>query len=223
MTSDNMNDTNVEVRRVLPKEIDEVLRVEKETWPEEIQAPKEKFESRFENHPKGFLGIYLDEKLVGVSTSHVVDYNWGDDFTWESITDNGYYTNHNPDGNTLYVGSVGVSQEPYVRRATKEIRKNGEPGLGTRLVQGQKELTRELELDQLVLSARVPLYHKHSDMDIDDYLSMKKEGTDEPYDPEIRFYKRLGLEIIKPKHLAMECGDPESRDWGVLMGWRNKP
>jgi len=200
----------VVVRNVKKEELDEVMRVEKETWPEEIQASREKFESRMKIFPEGFFGVYEDGKLVGVSTSEIVKYDpKKNNFTWEEITDNGWIKNtHDPSGNALYVVSVGVSQKRMGR------------GYGSLLVQKQKELVVKLDLDCLVLGARLSGYHKYKDLSPEEYLKKRKEGTSLPFDPEIRFYERNGLKVVKLMANYME-NDPESLNYGVVMVWEN--
>lgn len=191
-----------------------VMSLEKETWPEEIQAPLEKFKSRAEVFPEGFLLISLPKKgLVGVSTSEIIKYDPQDSpISWEEITDNGLIkSTHNPDGNALYLVSVGASP------------KTSGMGVGTRLVKEQIELAKKLWLSYVVLGARIPAYaayHKsHPDVLVDDYLKLKREDG-QPLDPEIRFYTRCGLDVAKIVTNYM-IEDPESENYGVVMVWKN--
>lgn len=191
--------------------LDQVANLEKEVWPEEVQATREKFESRATVFPGGFLLISTrDLGLAGVSTSEIIDYNPAHPpLSWEQITDNGWIKQtHNPEGNALYLVSVGA--------------KSGF-GVGTRLVKEQINLAEKLDLDYLVLGARIPgfrEYHKqHPDITIKEYLDLKKGS--ESYDPEIRFYERCGLKLIKLVPNYME-DDPESENYGAIMAWENK-
>ena len=194
--------------------LDEVVRVERETWPEEIQAPREKFESRAEIFPEGFLTINLsDLGMVGVSTAEIINFNpQNPPISWEETTDNGWIKNtHTKEGNTLYLVSVGASPRSVGR------------GIGTRLVQEQINLAKKLNLDYLVLGSRIPGYHRyhqeHPNTTISDYLSLKRGK--ETYDPEIRFYSRCGLKIAKIVPNYME-DDPESENYGAVMIWENQ-
>lgn len=197
------------------KILDEVVRVEKETWPEEIQAPREKFEARAAVFPQGFLLISLPgQGLVGVSTAEIINFNPEQPLTsWEDITDNGWVKKtHNPDGNALYLVSVGASP------------KTAGKGIGTRLVQEQINLTKDLGLEWLVLGSRVPGYAEYHisypEVSVERYLRLTREDG-QALDPEIRFYERCGLEINKAVPNYME-NDPESENYGVVMIWRNK-
>jgi len=71
---------DLKVRNVRREELDEVIRVEKEAWPAELRASKDKFESRINVFPEGFFGVYVNDKLVGVSTSISINYNFNDKF-----------------------------------------------------------------------------------------------------------------------------------------------
>lgn len=194
------------------KTLDAVAAIEKEIWPatESLQAPKEKFESRAAIFPEGFLLISTPQLgLAGVSTAEIIDYNpEHPPISWEEITDNGWIRNtHNPNGDALYLVSVGA--------------KSGF-GVGTKLVQEQINLAKKLNLKYLVLGARIPEYHQyhqqHPQTSINEYLSLEKEGK--PYDPEIRFYSRCGLKVKKIIPNYME-DDPESEHYGAIMVWEN--
>lgn len=200
-------------KSALSQALDEVVRIEKEAWPEEIQASREKFALRAEVFPEGFLTISLPELgMVGVSTAEIIDYNpQNPPLSWEEITDNGWIRNtHHPEGNALYLASVGASP-----RAAGQ-------GVGSALVGEQIELARKLGLDYLVLGSRIPGYHQyhqqHPEVGIEEYLSLKK--GEEKLDPEIRFYERNGLELVKVVPNYME-DDPESENYGAVMVWEN--
>lgn len=196
-------------RNIIP----EVMRVERETWPPEIQASEAKFQSRAEIFPQGFQLGFIDGKLWGVSTAQIIKFQPNNPCTsWEKITDNGWIKeSHNPEGNALYVISIGVS--PLVSRR----------GLGTALLEAQKKLTRQLSLKWLVLGSRVPdfaaWHSQHPHSTIEQFLKTKQNN--ESLDSLIRFYERGGLKIIKIVPNYME-DDPESENYGVIMCWLNE-
>ncbi len=213
---------SIQIKNVKPSELDEVVRVEQEAWPEDMRAPREKFESRMKIFPDGFFGAYVDGKLVGISTSVITDYKPGEIKTWGELTGNGYGTTHKENGNTLDVVSLGVSQSSYLQPVREYLKGNELPGLGTSLMERQKELAKKGGLEYVVLVARVPKYNEtwnKNPLSIDDYLELTKEsGSSEPYDPEIRFYKRCGLRIGSIIPNAEE--DRESRNYGIIMYWK---
>jgi len=198
---------NPYTRQATFEDLDGVIRIEEESWPPEVRATKKKFEKRLEIFPKGFVLVFVENEIAGVSTSEIVRYNPKNVFTWEEITDHGWIERtHNPDGNALYIVSVGVS--PRFRGV----------GCGTMLMNAQKSLTEELGLDCLVLGSRLPGYHKNPDLTPEQYINMRKEGTDRPYDADVCFYDKCGLEVKRVVPEYME-DDPESLNYGAVMCW----
>lgn len=194
--------------------LDQVIEVEQKAWPPGLQASREKFERRFELFPEGFFVARRDGGIVGVSTSEIITYDAGANKTWDEVTDDGMIEGtHDPSGEGLYVVSVGVS--PDVQGG----------GIGGKLVQAQKDLTQKLGLKYLYLGARIPGYNeyceKHGEIPVIEYLRLGGGKPDkvERYDPEIRFYERQGLELIKV--IPNFEPDTESRDFGVVMMWKN--
>ena len=60
--------------------------------------------------PQGQLVAEVKGKIVGAAASLMVHFG-SDSFrphTWAGITDSGYFTNHNPQGDTLYGADVYV-------------------------------------------------------------------------------------------------------------------
>ena len=216
---------DIKVRNVRREELDEVIRVEQEAWPAELRASKDKFESRINVFPEGFFGVYVNDKLVGVSTSTSINYNFNDKFDWYKLTDNGYGRNHNIKGNCLYVVSVGTSQTNDLKPVREYLKKNNYDTLGAMLVKKQIGLAKKYGKEVLVLTARVPGYRKYYNENkgtIDEYLDLtiNKNGIIEAHDPEIRFYKRCGLNVSKIIPNAEE--DHDSMNYGVIMSWKNK-
>ena len=211
ISAENISSTMVETV------IDEVMRVEKEAWPEEVQATRDKFESRLNIFPKGFLLAEVQGfGIMGVSTSEIINFDSDKPPpSWEEITDNGYIrSTHKKDGDALYVVSVGVS---------RRVEQLGIKGVGTALVNAQQYLASTLGLNYVVLGARISGYGKyfesHPETRVEDYLELKREDG-ETLDPEIRFYERNGFKISKIVPNYME-DDPESRNYGAVMVWEN--
>ncbi len=204
--------------RELPQVLDGVVRVEREAWPPEIQASREKFESRAQVFPEGFLTIAVEPiGIAGVSTGLIFHYNPNKPpISWEEITDNGWIkSTHTPDGNAIYIASVGAT--PRVRAEL------GISGVGSKLVEEQVVFARSLGKEYLVLGSRIPGYHEfhtqHPNIGIDEYVNLRR--GEERFDPELRFYERAGLTVAKIVPNYME-DDPESENYGAVMVWSNK-
>lgn len=199
-------------RSQYPQLLDGVMRVEREAWPEEWRATREKFESRLKVFPEGFFVAFKDNEMSGVSTSEIVHYYPQElPSNWDAITDDGYIrSTHKPSGNALYVVSVGVSQ-----------RFQGQ-GIGRALVEGQKQLAQKLNLRYLFLGSRIPKYQEyhasHSDVSAEGYVKLENEEG-KKLDPELRFYESCGLKTVK---VVPNYGpDPKSENYGVVMVWEN--
>jgi ribosomal protein S18 acetylase RimI-like enzyme len=216
---EKLNDDQIEIKSAVDfgdkgDLLKEVLRVEKEAWPEEIRAMRDKFESRLEVFPEGFFLAFVDSKLAGVSTSEIINLNpWTPPTSWEQTTDEGYIRRtHRNDGNTVYVVSIGVSDWAQGR------------GLGTKLLDAQKRLVKEKGLRYLALGSRIPGYREYHSANpaitAQEYAKMA-DANNEPLDPEVRFYARCGFEIAKvaPNYMG---DDPESENYGVVMIWEHK-
>ena len=191
--------------------LNEVIEVEKNSWPPELQAPKEKFASRLNLFSEGFFVVRVDGKIKGVSTSQITTYDSSSIKTWDEITDNGTIKQtHSPSGDSLYVVSVGVAAESQGK------------GIGGMLVQSQIDLAKKLGLKYLFLGARIPDYDdyckQNGDVPVEDYLKIRNE-REKTIDPEIRFYEKQGLHPAKI--IPNFEPDVQSRDFGVVMLWEN--
>lgn len=202
--------TDIKIRNAKENDLDEVIRLENEIWPEGTRASREKFESRLKIFPQGFFLAYKNGGLIGVSTSEIIFYNPENPPTsWEGITNNGFIEKtHNPDGNALYVVSAGA-----ISRS----------GGGSALISAQKNLIQKLNLKFLVLGARIPGYDEYcrtmGNVDIDQYVKKTREDG-QLLDPELRFYTRNGLKIFKimPDYMG---DDKQSGNYGAIMIWEN--
>ena len=187
------------------KDLDEVIKLENEIWPEGTRANRDKFASRLKIFPQGFFLAYKDNKLIGVSTSEIINYDIKNPpKSWETITDNGSIRRtHNPKGNALYVVSIGAKSRS---------------GGGSALIQTQRALLDKLNLKFLVLGARISGYNAYckinDEIPIKEYVRLRRDS--ELVDPELRFYTRNGLRLVKIMQNYME-EDIESRNYGAIM------
>ncbi len=202
----------IKIRNANQEDLDYIVMVEEEAWPIESRAPRSKFEERLHVFSKGFFVALLNDKIVGVTTSQIINYDpENPPSSWTEITADGHISeSHNSKGNALYVVSLGVS--PRGRPEGKGI------GVGSSLLERQKQLTKQLGLKYLVLSARTPGYDNfcktHGGIDIETYVNLRREDH-LPEDIELRFYERAGLRKVKICPNTMD--DRESRNYGVMM------
>lgn len=190
---------------------DGILHVENTVWPVGFQSDADVFKSRMKVFPQGFMLAENEEKIKGFTTSQIMNYDSGIKKSWYEITDYGNLVkSHDPSEDSLYVVSVAVAPEFQGQ------------GVGTQLIEAQKDLTKRLGLKRLFLGARIPGYDeyckKNGDISAEEYVVLKDEkGLF--IDPEIRFYNRYGLE---PGKIIPEYEpDVPSRNYGIVMVWEN--
>ncbi len=202
--------SNIKINNATLKDLNQILDLEKEVWPEEMRASKERFEERLKIFGKGFFIITIKNKIMGATTSQIIDYNpKNPPNSWDEITGKCHISQtHNQNGNCLYIISLGVS--PKI--------KGKNLNLGSKLLNKQKQLGEELNLKYILLSARVPEYNKFckevSKVSIEAYSKLKrKDGLS--IDRGIRFYERNGFKQVKICPNTMK--DKESRNYGIIM------
>ena len=206
----------LEIRNASTTDLDAIMKVEKQAWPVEARASGDKFRERLIVFPPGVFIAVLNNEIVGVTTSQRINYDpKNPPSSWTEITADGHISDsHNPKGNAIYVVSLGVS--PKGRPGGKGI------GVGTALLERQKQLSRELGLQYLVLSARVPGYDSYckakGNIDIGTYVELRRQDS-LPEDIELRFYERAGLRQVKICPNTMD--DKQSKNYGVMMEWKN--
>lgn len=126
--------------------------------------------------------------------------------TWLEKTGNSYLTTHRPKGDIGFGVDLSVTRE-----ASKKV--------SDRIVLAAIFISVLGEgLKGVWLGARIPSYHKHKDMKVEDYVFGKRKSG-KPLDPELYFYQKLGFEIVEIIPDYME--DPESLNYGVLIKWDN--
>jgi len=202
----------VKIRQATIKDIPEILQIEKKAWGGKKAASEEMFVLRIKTFPEGTLVAEVKDRIVGVVVTEIVNYNpKKDTYTWYKITDNGFIKNsHNSHGDTIY--GVDLSVNPLYQNL----------GIGTKLLECIGKLAICKNIKKGMLGGRIPNYYKYANkMSVEDYIraTINKNGKIKPLDPEIAFYKKSGLKIIKVIPDYFE--DPESLNYGVLLLWEN--
>lgn len=200
----------VKIRKAKIDDIPQILKVEKAAWGSERAATFEMFQSRIETFPEGTLVAILENKIVGVVATEIVNYDLKKGFlTWYEVTDNGFIKKtHNPKGDTLY--GVDLSVDPSYQNR----------GVGKKLMIAIGKLIIGYNLKRGLLGARIPQYHQFANrINVKEYVNLREKKDEILPDPELIFYQKLGLKIlgVVPNYFK----DPESLNYGVLMAWEN--
>lgn len=198
----------LQIRQAKMSDLDAVVQLDHEVWKEDVWATKEMYKSRFKTFKEGIFIAVEGEKIVGVGVTEIMNYNLEKPITtWKEVSDDGYMKkSHNPQGDSLYGVSLSVS--PFAPKRTALL-----------IIETAKIFCVKKGLKSLILGSRIPKYYKYVDkMSVEEYIEkITKAGR--PFDPEIAFYKKRGFEIVKI--LPEYFDDPESKNYGVLVIWRN--
>lgn len=199
----------LEIRSAKFEDIDEILQVEQEVWPEGLSATREMIQSRLETFPEGFLCAFVQGKMKGFMVTEFLNYDLQKDgFSWCEVSDYGYIRKtHNPKGDSIYGVSLSVSPQSHFKEIAAPLIENG------------LDLAVKCGLKQAVFGCRIPRYHKYADkMSVAEYIYVKTKAG-RSLDPELEMYQKIAFRIVKPLPNYME--DPESLNYGVLLAWGN--
>lgn len=158
--------------------------------------------------PQGQLVAELDGKIVGAVASLIVDL--GPDplrpHTWPGITDSGYFTNHDPEADTLYGADV------YVHPEARGM------GVGAALYEARRNLCRRLNKRRILAGGRLWGYAEHDpEMTPEEYAARVVSG--ELRDQVLSFQLREGfvLRSVLPNYIH----DARSKNFASLLEWLN--
>ena len=113
---------------------------------------RDQYEAMLARFPDGQWCIEDQGRVIAGTLSLIVDYKrFGDFHTHVEITGNGYFSTHDPGGDSLY--GVDIFVDPDYRGLR----------LGRRLYDARKELCRKLNLRRIIFGGRIPNYHKYAD------------------------------------------------------------
>lgn len=207
MVTDEKHD--VIIRSIQPKDLEEIAALSLKSFGPEMSLNYEQFKSTLEVFPEGQVCVEYEGKIVGCAISLIIDIDdYGYDYTYEEISDDGYIRNHKPEGKNLYGIEVGV--DPDYRNMK----------LGKLLYDARRKICKDLNLKSIIIGGRIPNYHKHADeMSALEYL--KKVVAGDLYDPVATFQAKSGFNLLTaiPGYLP---GDEESLEYASLMEWVNE-
>lgn len=196
------------IRQMELTDIDEILAIQDVCFPGMDPWEREHLHSHISIFPEGQFVAELDGVIIGSCSSLLINFDEYDDrHSWNDITDNGYITNHDPQGYNLY--GIEVMVHPEYRRMK----------VGQRLYEARKELARMLNLKSIIIGGRIPNYHLYaSDMSAREYVDAVIRHK--IYDPVLSFQimSDFTLMRINPNYLM---DDIASRKYATLMEWNN--
>jgi predicted amidohydrolase/GNAT superfamily N-acetyltransferase len=204
--------TAVKIRRATKADIPKLVALNRAAYPALARENAVWGESHLLSHqrifPDGQIVAEAGGKIVGAVATLIVD--MGPDplrpHTWAGITDSGYFTNHDPEADTLYGADV------YVHPDTRGM------GVGAALYEARRELCRRLNKRRILAGGRLWNYDEHSkEMTAAEYAQRVAAG--EFRDLVLSFQLKEGFQLrgVIPNYLR----DPKSHNWASVIEWMN--
>ena len=169
---------------------------------------KSVFAAQLSRFKEGQICIEDNGKVVAVAQSIIVDYDkYGDSHSYNEIIGKGYFSTHDPDGDTLY--GVDIFVHPEYRGLR----------LGRRLYDARKQLCEELNLRRMIAGGRIPGYADYaSKMSVKEYITKVRNA--EIHDPVLTFQMNNDFHVRKIIR-NYNPQDKESRSYATLLEWIN--
>lgn len=196
------------VRPAAPDDLIAYLNIQEEEWGETMSAGLLQLESRLETFGAGVLVGEHDGKVVAGATFILLpSYDINEALSWSELSDDGWCTNHDPDGTIMFGVDLSVSR--HAPRSASALMFTS--GITLAVRQG---------VESIYWGSRLPRYHKYAEtMSPEEYLHSKnKRGR--YLDPEIQVYSKVPfVEVVGvvPEYFK----DWESANWGAVMRWKN--
>lgn len=203
-----MKSRKIKLRKITRKDYNDVTALQLLCFPEMKTWSKEQFDSIMNIFPEGQFLIEYDNKIVASCCSLIIKRSdYSENASWGELTNHGFITNHDPDGDTLY--GIEIMVDPEYRQMK----------LSRRLYQARKELARQKNLKAILIGGRIPNYHKYAGkMSVQDYI--EDVINRKLFDPVLTAQSSNGfvLKRILPDYLP---NDKESLGYGTFLEWSN--
>src|SRR5690554_2956336 len=103
------------LRQIERKDFAEIIELQKICFTNMSPWKIEQLESHVALFPEGQFCVEYDGKIIGSASSLIINFNeYDDQHSYDEITDKGYITNHDPEGDSLY--GIEVMVHPDYRR-----------------------------------------------------------------------------------------------------------
>lgn len=197
------------VRQTRPEDFPAITDVCREVYPATPPWGEKQLASHLQVFPEGQLVAEIEGLVVGMAASLIVawdDYEMQD--SWRDMTDYGMFTNHDPEGRTLYGAEVMVRPSAQGR------------GAGKALYKARRELVDRLGLLRIRAGARLRDYHKHAaDMPAREYVRKVVRG--DLVDRTLTFQLRQGFHVVAVVEGYLP-NDADSLGYAAVIEWINE-
>lgn len=201
-------ETNIRIRQMEMDDFDQVVGLQLACFPNMKPWGREHISAHLETFPEGQLVVEVDGDVVASCSSLIIDFDeYEDGHTWMDVAGEGYISNHDPDGDTLY--GIEIMVHPDYRGMK----------LARRLYDARKQLCRERNLKRIVVGGRIP-----------GYAAVKEEMTPREYvervqrrdvfDPVLTAQLANGFSLKRIIRSYLST-DTESAGYATLLEWVN--
>jgi len=202
----------VKLRRATKSDIPKLVQLNREAYPvlahENVVWGEAHLYSHQQIFPQGQLVAEVNGKILGAISTLIV--HMGSDplrhHTWAGITDSGYFTSHDPAGDTLYGADI------YVHPDSRGM------GVGAKLYEARRQLCKKLNLRRILAGGRLWNYSEQADsMSAYEYAHRVVAG--EFRDLVLSFQVREGF--VLRGVMSNYLNDPKSKNFGSQIEWLN--
>jgi ribosomal protein S18 acetylase RimI-like enzyme len=204
--------TGVIIRNTLQQDIPKIVNLQEESFPYLSRYGNIWHPNELQNHlkvfPEGqFVAVEPDGTVVGSASTLIISLNPEyAEHTWNQITANGLFTNHNPKGDSLY--GADISTHPKYRHE----------GIGKMLYDARKQLVTQLNLRRMIAGGRLFNYCEYSNR-LSALEYAQKVISRELRDPVLSF--ELDNEFKFIKILPNYLDDVRSLNYASFIEWVN--
>ncbi|HEX5132572.1 MAG TPA: GNAT family N-acetyltransferase [Candidatus Krumholzibacteria bacterium] len=200
------------LRNMLPEDFDGVMRLSHTIYPDAQPWNEKQLTSQLQIFPEGQFVVEDDATGTVVAYAATLIVYWDDyavDANWRDFTDNGYFTNHDPEsGRTLYAADVMVDPDHQGR------------GIGKLIYQAREKLLYDRALLRIRAGARLQGFHRYHDtMTVEQYVQKIVDG--DLSDPTLTFQLKRGFKVLGVVHGYMR-NDPKSLGYAAVIEFLNE-
>ncbi len=201
---------DVTIETIRPEHAPGLAQLQRDCFPtlgENDLMREDHFLSHAKLFPEGNFVAIADDKVIGLGSGLLVDFDFEHpQHRYMEIIAEGYYTNHEPDGDWYYGSDISV--HPQYRRR----------GIGRKLYAARKGVVKQLNRRGIVAGGLLPGYAQHkAGMSVQQYVDRVVAGK--LYDATLSFQLRQGFEVrgLIENYLEDEASD----NWATLIVWDN--
>ncbi len=196
------------LRPLTEDDYDAVVALQAKCFPGMEPWTKAEFVSQIRTFPQGQVALVFEDALVASSASLIINYDdYAELHDWRTIADNGYITNHNPDGDTLY--GIEMQVDPAYRGRK----------LARRMYAARKELCRDLGLARMIIGGRIPGYAEHKEtLTPRQYVEAVTQGRMHDSVLTAQLANGFMLKALVPDYFA---SDEDSAGYATELEWVN--